>query len=59
MSFFNSKVSSPTLVGDLAPHDYEYWNLNLNLSKNQIKEKSCEFLSPGFAFILECKEVYL
>jgi hypothetical protein len=23
MSFFNGEASSPTLVGDLAPHDYE------------------------------------
>jgi hypothetical protein len=45
MLFFNGEVLSPTLVGDLAPHEYE--NSNLNHRKTKLK-KSCEFLSPGF-----------
>jgi hypothetical protein len=51
MLFFNGKASSPTLVGDLAPNEYE--NKNLNYRKTKLK-RSCEFLSSGL-----CKEIYL
>jgi hypothetical protein len=49
MLFFNGEASSPTLVGDLAPHEYE--NKNLNYRKTKLK-RSCEFLSPGFLLFL-------
>jgi hypothetical protein len=56
MLFFNGEASSPTLVGDLAPHEYE--NQNQNYRKIKLK-KSCEFLSLGFLLFFRCKEVYL
>jgi hypothetical protein len=49
MLFFNGEASSPILVGDLAPHEYE--NKNLNYKKTKLK-RSCEFLSPGFLLFL-------
>ena len=45
MLFINGEALSPTLVGDLAPQEYE--NLNLNYRKTKLK-RSCEFLSLGF-----------
>jgi hypothetical protein len=36
MLFFNGEALSPTLVGDLAPHEYE--NKNLNYRKTKLRE---------------------
>jgi hypothetical protein len=52
MLFFNGEASSPILVADLSPHEYE--NKNLNYRKTKLK-RSCEFLSPGLSFFLNAK----